>query len=89
MFGRKLAVTGLLSAFGVAVVAVALGNAAPQPVVDADKTRQHAAQMFPDAPDGVDPVVTGPVSTAFAKQRRDANCDDAKWPNVPVVCYPD
>ncbi|MBB6409417.1 hypothetical protein [Mesorhizobium sangaii] len=48
-----------------------------------------AEQVFADAPDGVDPMVTGPVSTAF-KQRQDAaNCDTAVWPNVPMVCYPD
>ncbi|WP_292861408.1 hypothetical protein [Mesorhizobium sp.] len=48
-----------------------------------------AQQVFADAPDGVDPVVTGPVSTAF-KQRQDAaNCDTAVWPNIPMICYPD
>ena len=48
-----------------------------------------AEQVFADAPDGVDPVVTGPVSAAF-KQRQDAaNCDSAVWPNIPMVCYPD
>ncbi|KRB20950.1 hypothetical protein EB815_06320 [Mesorhizobium loti] len=48
-----------------------------------------AEQVFADAPDGVDPVVTGPVTAAF-KQRQDAaNCDTAVWPNIPMVCYPD
>ncbi|TIX27650.1 hypothetical protein [Mesorhizobium sp.] len=50
---------------------------------------QSAEQIFADAPDGVDPMVTGPVSAAF-KQRQDAaNCDSAVWPNIPMVCYPD
>jgi hypothetical protein len=48
-----------------------------------------AEQVFADAPDGVDPVVTGPVTAAF-KQRQDAaNCDTDVWPNIPMVCYPD
>ena len=48
-----------------------------------------AQQVFADAPDGVDPMVTGPVSAAF-KQRQDAaKCDTAVWPNIPMVCYPD
>jgi hypothetical protein len=50
---------------------------------------QSAEQIFADAPDGVDPMVTGPVSASF-KQRQDAaNCDSAVWPNIPMVCYPD
>ena len=44
---------------------------------------------FADAPYGVDPIVTGPVSTAFKQQQDAANCDEAAWPNVPAVCYPD
>lgn len=47
------------------------------------------AQMFADAPDGVDPIVTGPVSAAFRQQQADAGCDRAVWPNIPAVCYPD
>lgn len=47
-----------------------------------------AEQVYANAPDGVDPIVTGPVSTAF-KQRQDAaNCETAVWPNIPMVCYP-
>lgn len=45
--------------------------------------------MFADAPDGVDPIVTGPVSAAFKQRQKDANCDTAVWPNVPRACYPD
>ena len=48
-----------------------------------------AEQVFADAPDGVDPVVTGPVSAAFKQRQDDANCDSAVWPNIPMVCYPD
>lgn len=58
-----------------------------RPVLPTDSS--SAQQVFADAPDGVDPVVTGPVSAAF-KQRQDAaNCDGAVWPNIPMVCYPD
>ncbi|TPK46159.1 hypothetical protein FJ492_08740 [Mesorhizobium sp. B2-5-4] len=48
-----------------------------------------AQQAFADAPDGVDPVVTGPVSAAFKQRQASANCDAAVWPNIPMVCYPD
>lgn len=48
-----------------------------------------AALMFPDAPDGVDPIVTGPVSAEFRARRKAAGCEAAEWPHVPVACYPD
>ena len=51
--------------------------------------RQDVAQRFEDAPYGVDPMVTGPVSTAFRQTQRAAGCDSAVWPNIPAVCYPD
>jgi hypothetical protein len=47
------------------------------------------ARRFDDAPDGVDPMVTGPVSAAFKQRQEAARCDDAVWPNVPASCYPD
>jgi hypothetical protein len=47
-----------------------------------------AEQLFAGAPDGVDPVVTGPVSAAFKQRTADAGCDRAVWPNIPVACYP-
>jgi hypothetical protein len=46
-----------------------------------------ASDRFPDAPFGVDPIVTGP-SKAFRDQQRAAGCDDAIWPNVPAICFP-
>jgi hypothetical protein len=52
-------------------------------------TASAAEQIFADAPDGVDPMVTGPVSTAFKQRQHAANCDSAIWPNIPMVCYPD
>ncbi len=51
-------------------------------------TASAAEELFADAPAGVDPMVTGPVSASFKKRQRDAGCDRAKWPNVPVACYP-
>ncbi|MGX5850503.1 hypothetical protein ACWGTO_25820 [Mesorhizobium sp. PL10] len=50
---------------------------------------QTAEQMFADAPDGVDPVVTGPVSASFKRRQQAAGCDSAVWPKIPTVCYPD
>ncbi len=47
-----------------------------------------AQELFADAPDGVDHMVTGPVSSAFRDRQRDAGCADAVWPNVPVACFP-
>ncbi len=47
------------------------------------------ASLFPDAPYGVDPVVTGPVSAGFRQTREIFGCDRAAWPNVPAACYPE
>ncbi len=47
-----------------------------------------AQQLFADAPDGVDHMVTGPVSSAFRERQREAGCADAVWPNVPLSCFP-
>ncbi len=47
-----------------------------------------AEEAFPDAPYGVDSMVTGPTSTAFRKQQAEAGCQTAVWPNVPLDCYP-
>lgn len=75
----------VLLAAGAAQSAAALKEANPalQP------EPQTAQQMFADAPDGVDPIVTGPVSAAFKQRQRDAGCDSAVWPKVPAACYPD
>ena len=75
----------VLLAMGAAQSAAALKEA--NPVLPSEP--QTAEQMFADAPDGVDPVVTGPVSAAFKQKRRAAGCDTAIWPKIPTVCYPD
>jgi hypothetical protein len=64
--------------------AAALKEARPAP-----PSHQTAEQLFADAPDGVDPMVTGPVSAAFKQRQKTANCDSAVWPKIPAVCYPD
>jgi len=85
----------LLSFAGVAVaVGIATGGAQSaatrvSPLSHQGTAVPDAAQLFADAPDGVDPVVTGPVSAAFRQQQAEAGCDKAVWPHVPVSCYPD
>ena len=79
------AALGVLVAAGAAQSAAALRDADTISPPDA-KTAQ---QMFADAPDGVDPIVTGPVSAAFKQRQKDANCDTAVWANIPRACYPD
>jgi hypothetical protein len=50
---------------------------------------QTAQQLFPDAPDGVDPMVTGPVSAAFKQRQDQAGCARMVWPDISAACYPD
>ncbi|WP_245434953.1 hypothetical protein [Mesorhizobium sp. WSM3879] len=78
------AALGVLVAAGAAQSAAALREADPSP-----PDAKTAQQMFADAPDGVDPIVTGPVSAAFKQRQKAANCDTAVWPNIPATCYPD
>ncbi len=63
-------------------------NAARQMLESAETTRTAAEQLFADAPDGVDPMVTGPVSQDFREKQRTARCAEAVWPEIPLVCYP-
>src|SRR6478736_2992432 len=79
------------AAFAVLLAANAAQSAAtPKEARPAFPTDAPSAQqIFADAPDGVDPVVTGPVSAAFKKRQDAADCDAAGWPNIPTVCYPD
>ncbi|MER8376334.1 hypothetical protein [Mesorhizobium sp. M1409] len=79
------------AAFAILLAANAAQSAATlretRPV--AQSGTQTAEQVFADAPDGVDPMVTGPVSASFKHRQDTANCDSAVWPNIPMVCYPD
>ncbi|MBX3567926.1 MAG: hypothetical protein KF914_07705 [Rhizobiaceae bacterium] len=70
------------------------GSAAPThdrlPTIEQrDEAAVLLREEFADAPDGVDPMVTGPVTAAFRDRQRQAGCDTAEWPNIPHVCYPD
>lgn len=72
-------------------------------VVDARQAHPVAApslqsgDMAPDIQDmetdpalaWVDPVITGPVSPQYRRQRDAAGCDQAAWPHIPAVCFPD
>lgn len=94
----KTALSHTLGAGVAALLALTSVHASAPPVADArhaaaiadfQASRASTAQdMFPDAPYGVDPVVTGPVSDAFRSRQIIAGCDDANWPDVPAVCYP-
>lgn len=78
------AAAALLLAAGVAHSTVRRADPAPAvPVETAD-----ARSLFPDAPDGVDPMVTGPVSASFKQKQADLGCEQAAWPKVPADCYP-
>lgn len=55
---------------------------------DALSDRTAAERLYPDAPAGVDPIVTGPVSQDFRDRQRTARCDEAEWPDIPIECYP-
>lgn len=94
MIRSYLAVRFLMSLGGLFVaVALASGGAqsATTPGMALDGGQAvvtEAAEIFADAPDGVDPIVTGPVSAAFRHRQADAGCDKAVWPNIPTVCYP-
>lgn len=48
----------------------------------------EAEEMFADAPYGVDPMPTGPVSAAFKQNQRTLDCANATWPDIPAACYP-
>lgn len=89
--GIKLRPILACTALAVLLAASAAQSAAPsketRSALPSDK--RSAEQFFADAPDGVDPVVTGPVSTAFKQRQKNAGCDSAVWPKIPAVCYPD
>ena len=97
----KYALRGAIAASTAALVSIAALSASGARQADPQDMRQialadhrdatmlTAQDMFPDAPDGVDPMVTGPVSAAFRAQQQAAGCEQATWPRVPVECYPD
>ncbi len=84
--GTSLAAAALAAVFagGAAHSMVAAGGDAPHRPLSATE----AELLFADTPDGVDPVVTGPVSASFRRTQRDAGCATARWPDIPLSCYP-
>ena len=48
----------------------------------------QAEAAFPDAPFGVDPMVTGPSSASLKTRQSGLGCSDAVWPDFPLACYP-
>ncbi len=81
-----------------ATLLVSPGNAAPVESRNSLAVEQRSAsdrdaaelqERFAGAPDGVDPIVTGPVSVAFKEKRALLDCANAVWPRVPAACYPD
>jgi hypothetical protein len=88
---------GLQSGFATTAMAAAIllaagvaGWTASRPLDEpkALLTASAAQELFADAPDGVDPMVTGPVPASFKQRQKDAGCDKAVWPNTPIACYP-
>lgn len=77
-------------AASVTLASVAAQSAATGTTYTAEAVAQAtpAEDLFDDAPYGVDPMVTGPVSAAFKRQQQAAGCDNAVWPNIPAACYP-
>lgn len=95
---KLAAVATVCMTVALATLVVSPGNAAPVEGGDRLATQQRASsdrdaaelqERFAGAPDGVDPVVTGPVSVAFKQKRALLNCAEAVWPRVPAGCYPD
>lgn len=77
------------SAIALAVMLAGGAGAVTRPAAPvAQASTASAADLFPDAPYGVDPMVTGPVSASFRTQQADAGCAKANWPDIPAACYP-
>lgn len=77
-----------------ALLAMLAISSAATPLAEDDRRPEdrlpiEQASLFPDAPYGVDPVVTGPVSAKFRETREAFGCDRAVWPNIPAACYPE
>jgi len=81
------ATTLVLAGFAFDVAARGPGDVQPVEKAGAD-TPTLAQAMFPDAPDGVDPMPTGPVSASLRERQKALDCHAAIWPNVPAACYP-
>ncbi|MBN9243834.1 MAG: hypothetical protein J0I98_13670 [Mesorhizobium sp.] len=87
--GRLVSPRLLVGALALVLAAGAAHSAATRTDTPKIAVATGAETLFPDAPDGVDATVTGPVSASFRQRQADAGCDKAVWPNVPAACYPD
>ena len=87
--GRLFSPRLVIGAAALVMAAGAAHSAATRAQAPRVAAATQAEALYPDAPDGVDPVVTGPVSVSFKQRQADAGCDKAVWPNVPTACYPD
>ena len=80
-------VAASVSAAGAIGVAHSMGTReAERPAMQSSHTA--AEKAFPDAPHGVDPMVTGPASASLEERQSAARCAEAVWPNIPLDCYP-
>jgi hypothetical protein len=86
--GRLLSPRLVVGALALVLVAGAAHSAATRADRPNLAVATAAEALFPDAPDGVDATVTGPVSASFRQRQADAGCEKAVWPNVPAACYP-
>ena len=85
--GGRLGAGVALAALAIMLAAGGARSAAPR----GDQPRilvTEAQTLFPDAPDGVDPMTTGPVSASFKARQADDGCTEAAWPDIPAACYP-
>ncbi|HHZ09924.1 MAG TPA: hypothetical protein GX405_14220 [Rhizobiales bacterium] len=91
---RGLATTLLLFALPGALLSMLAISSGATPLAEDDRGPENGlsierASLFADAPYGVDPVVTGPVSAKFRETREAFGCDRAVWPQIPAACYPE
>lgn len=63
--------------------------AAAAPLMAPNASTELPQERFAGAPDGVDPIVTGPVSASFRKRQIALDCENAVWPSIPAGCYPE
>ncbi len=88
-FFSRLYLPAAALAFAVALAGGAQSAATHVKPLVGQTAATEAEQLFADAPDGVDPIVTGPVSAAFRQKQAEAGCAEAVWPDIPAACYPD
>ena len=86
---RNLKLPGFVVVAVIVVAGAAHSNGTRQLEDPSVRVDTAAEKAFPDAPHGVDPMVTGPTSALFKQRQFAALCANAVWPNIPLDCYPD